>query len=231
MKAISRFVTGGLIGAGLLAAAMPALAIEKGDLIVRVGATTVAPDESSSLIRTTATGALNGTAAHVGNDTQLGLNLVYMYSDNIGVELLAATPFEHDLSVSGLGQYGFSTTDLGSTKHLPPTVSALYYFGQSSSAIRPYVGAGVNYTTFFSESLSASARTELAGSRLKLDDSFGLSLRAGVDWDLNNNWILNASFWRIDIETDASFNSALGKVQAKVALDPYVYMLSAGYKF
>ncbi|TFH72503.1 outer membrane protein OmpW [Gammaproteobacteria bacterium LSUCC0112] len=224
-------MTGGLIGAGLLAAAMPALAIEKGDLIVRVGATTVSPEESSSLISTTATGALAGTAAHVGNDTQLGLNLVYLYSDNIGVEVLAATPFEHDLSVSGLGQYGFSTTDLGSTKHLPPTVSALYYFGPATSAIRPYAGVGVNYTTFFSESLSTSARTELGGSRLKLDDSFGLSLRAGIDWDLDNNWILNASFWRVDIDTDASFDSALGKVKTKVEIDPYVYMLSVGYKF
>ena len=231
MKSFSRFVTSGLIGAGLLAAAMPTLAIEKGDLIVRVGATTVSPEESSSLVSTTATGALNGTAAHVGNDTQLGLNLVYMYSDNIGIEVLAATPFEHDLSVSGLSQYGFSTTDLGSTKHLPPTVSALYYFGPTSSPIRPYVGAGVNYTTFFSESLSTSARTELGGSRLKLDDSFGLSVRAGVDWELNDTWILNASFWRIDIDTDASFNSALGTVQAKVDIDPFVYMMSLGYKF
>lgn len=231
MKSFSGFVTSGLVGAVFFATAMPALAIEKGDLIVRVGFTTVSTEESSSLVSTTVTGALNGTAVHVGNDTQPGLNLVYMHSGNIGVEVLAATPFKHDLSVSGLSQYGFSTTDLGSTKHLPPTISALYYFGPTSSPIRPYAGVGVNYTTFFSESLSTSARTELGGSRLKLDDSFGLAVRAGVDWELNDTWILNASFLRIDIDTDASFNSALGIVQAKVDIDPFVYMMSVGYKF
>ena len=52
-----------------------------------------------------------------------------------------------------LSGYGFTTTDLGSAKHLPTTVTALYYFGISSSVVRPYIGLGVNYTTFFSESL------------------------------------------------------------------------------
>jgi outer membrane protein len=58
-----------------------------------------------------------------------------------------------------------------------------------------------------------------------------LSVRAGVDWELNDTWILNASFWRIDIDTDATFNSALGTVQATVDIDPFVYMMSLGYKF
>lgn len=204
---------------------------ESGDWLVRVGATMVEPDESSSLISTAATGALPGTAVGVGNSTQLGLNFVYMWSDNIGLEVLAATPFEHDLSVSGLDQYGFTTTDLGNTKQLPPTFSALYFFGNSNSSIRPYIGAGVNYTTFFSEDLSSSAETELGAHGLDIDDSFGVSARAGVDWIINDKWMLNASVWNIDIETDASFDSALGKVEASVDIDPWVYMISLGYKF
>lgn len=231
MMFVSRVVGTGLIGAGLCLAAVPALAIEEGDFILRVGATSVQPDESSSVITTAATGPLAGTAAGVGNNTQLGLNLVYMYTDNIGVEILAATPFEHELTVSGLGAYGFATTKLGTTKQLPPTLSALYYFGSSDDAVRPYAGLGVNYTTFFQASLSNQARSELAGRRLKLDDSIGLSMRAGLDWDLNNQWILNASLWRIDIDTKAQLQSALGKVRANVDIDPYVYMVSIGYKF
>ncbi len=227
----SRALSRAIMGAGLVLATMPALAIEEGDVIVRVGATSVQTAESSSVITTAATGPLASTAAGVGNSTQLGLNLVYMLSDNLGVEVLAATPFEHDLSVSGLSRYGFRTTDLGSTKHLPPTVSALYYFGASSSAVRPYVGLGVNYTFFFQEDLSGSAKTELAGTGLSLDDSWGLSTRAGVDWELGNDWLLNASLWRIDIDTTATLGSALGRVRADVDLDPWVYMVSVGYKF
>jgi len=209
----------------------PALSHEAGDWIFRVGAVNVDPDASSSLISTAATGALPGTGADVADNTQLGLNLVYMYSDNIGIEVLAATPFEHDLKAEGLGAYNFDVTDLGSTKHLPPTVTANYFFGTADSAIRPYLGVGVNYTTFFSEDLSSSARSVLGASGLELDDSWGLAWRGGIDWEINDNWLINASFWRIDLETDASFDSALGGVKANVDVDPWVYMISLGYKF
>jgi outer membrane protein len=123
------------LAAGILAAAnLPAFAHETGDIILRMGPVTVAPNASSSLVTTAAIGALAGTSVGVGNDTQLGLNPVYMYTDSLAFEVLAATPFENDLSVTGLAQYGFATTDLGSTKHLPPTVSALYFFGDLGSA-------------------------------------------------------------------------------------------------
>ncbi|MBT8146943.1 MAG: outer membrane protein OmpW, partial [Gammaproteobacteria bacterium] len=66
----------------------PAVSHEAGDWIFRIGATNVDPDASSSLISTADTGALPGTGADVDDNTQLGLNLVYMLSDNIGVEVL-----------------------------------------------------------------------------------------------------------------------------------------------
>jgi outer membrane protein len=231
MKVCSKKYLVALLSASLFTITAPVFALEKGDVVLRLGAASVQPDDSSSLVSTTATGPLAGTAVHVGDEVQLGVNLLYMMSDNIGLELLAATPFEHDLSISGLGTYGFSTTNLGSTKHLPPTVSAVYYFGSTRAVLRPYLGLGVNYTIFFQESLSRDARSELAASNLQLDNSFGLSLYAGFDWELNERWSINASMRKIDIDTKASVQSALGEIKVDVDIDPYVYMLSAGYKF
>lgn len=208
-----------------------ALSHEAGDFILRVGAVSVAPDESSSVISTVNTGALPGTKVGVGDNTQAGLNFVYMLTDNIGAEVLAATPFEHDLSAAGLDQYGFATRNLGTSDQLPPTLTFNYFLGDANSTIRPYVGIGVNYTTFFDKSLSSQARNELGANSLDIDDSFGIAYRAGVDWSLDDNWMLNASLWKIDINTDASFNSALGKVTADVDIDPWVYMISLGYRF
>ncbi|MCP5348493.1 MAG: outer membrane beta-barrel protein [Pseudomonadales bacterium] len=214
----------------LSVAAQPVVAHEAGDWILRLGAAAAQPDASSSIIHSSALGALAGTGVDVKDNTQLGINLVYMVTNNLGVELLAATPFEHDLKAEGL-----SFTDLGSTKHLPPTVTANYFFGPSNSAIRPYLGVGVNYTTFFSEKLSHAARNELGLHSLKLEDSWGLAWRGGVDWEINTNWLVNASFWKIDMETDASARSSLeggvGVVKTKVDVDPWVYMISLGYKF
>lgn len=211
--------------------ALTGVAHEKGDWIVRAGAATVNPDESSGNISTAATGSLPNTGASVGSDTQLGITVAYMVSDNIGLELLAATPFKHDVDAKGLGAYGFDTTDLGSVQHLPPTLVVQYYLFDKTAQLRPYAGIGLNYTTFFSESLSGFAKNELGAGGLSLDDSFGLALQVGVDWQLSERYVLNASIWNLDIDTEAEFNSALGRVKVDVDIDPWVYMLGVGYKF
>ena len=221
----------GLLSLTILAFSSASYSHSKGDWLVRVGTATVEPDDSSTTISTQATGALAGTEAGVNSDTQLGLNIVYMLSDNIGLELLAASPFKHDISEKGLDQYGFDTKNLGSTKHLPPTFSVQYYFCESSSVLRPYVGLGINYTVFFDESSSSQAESVLGASDLELDDSIGLAAQAGVDWQINKEWFVNVSVWRMDIDTDASFSSALGEVTVEVEIDPWAYMVAVGYRF
>ena len=132
-----------LFTASLLALAVAAPfanAFEAGDIVVRAGAITVDPHEDSSEI--SAGGVdLPGTAATLDSDTQLGLNFMYMATDNIGIELLAATPFTHTVGTKGLGGL-----KLGELKHLPPTLSAVYYPLDKSSAFQPYAGIGINYT-------------------------------------------------------------------------------------
>ena len=132
-----------------------AQAFEAGDIIVRAGAVTVDPREDSSSISTALTGPIAGTKATLDSDTQLGLNFAYMITDKVGIELLAATPFSHDVGVKGLG----APLDgkFGTIKHLPPTLSVIYYPLDKTSAFQPYVGAGVNYTWFFDDKLSSQA--------------------------------------------------------------------------
>ncbi|NEK92069.1 MAG: OmpW family protein, partial [Xanthomonas euvesicatoria] len=98
----------------------------------------------------------------------------YFIADNLGIEVLAALPFEHDIALRGLGR-------VGSTKHLPPVISLQYHFN-SQGRLSPFVGAGINYTRFF----STDTRGALAGSELELDDSWGLALHAGVDYKLSD---------------------------------------------
>ena len=109
---------------------------------------------------------------------------------------------------------------VGSTKHLPPTFGIQYQF-RPATAFRPYVGLGINYTTFFSEQ-GAGPVTSLA-----LDDSFGLAWQVGADigdWD---GWFLNIDLRRIDISTRATTN--LGNFD--VTLDPTVIGISVGTTF
>lgn len=224
-----------LFTASLLALAIAAplaQAHQAGDIIVRAGAITVDPQESSSDIWVGALGTdVAGTKATLDSDTQLGLNFVYMATDNFGIELLAATPFSHNVGVKGMpGGFAGLNGNLGELKHLPPTLSVVYYPLDSSSAFQPYVGAGINYTWFFDTKLSSEAEDK-GFSGLDMKDSWGFAAQVGMDYMLTDNIMLNAQVRYIDIETTGTTNILGDKVKVDVDVDPFVYMVGLGYKF
>lgn len=217
--------------ASVLAAPL-AQAYEAGDIILRAGAATVDPHESSSDIWV---GALNtdvaGTKATLDSDTQLGLTGTYMISNHIGIELLAATPFSHDVGVKGMpGIFAGLNGKLGELKHLPPTLSVVYYPLDSASAFQPYAGAGINYTWFFDDKLSSEAEGK-DFSGLDMKDSWGLAAQLGMDYLLTDTLLLNASVRYIDIDTTGTTSFGGEKVKVDVDVDPLVYMVGLGYKF
>lgn len=225
---MSRFATriaASLLIAPALLAASIAQAHQAGDVIVRAGAITVDPREDSSGIKA---GGMNlGGKATLDSNTQLGLNFAYMLTDDVGIELLAATPFSHDVGVSGLGALDGR---LGTIKHLPPTLSAIWYPMQNNSAFQPYLGAGVNFTWFFDEELSSRAEG-IGFDGLRLDNSWGLAGQVGADFMLTENVMLNAQVRYIDISTTAKTSVGGAPVEVDVDVDPWVYMVGLGYKF
>ncbi|MFT0211388.1 OmpW family outer membrane protein [Pseudomonas sp. F1_0610] len=218
-----------------LAVATPAaFAHQAGDIIVRAGAVTVTTNEDSSKIKVNGA-KIDGTKAKLNDNTQLGLNFAYMVTDNIGIELLAATPFKHTAKVAGLdAATGIDGLDgkLGTFKHLPPTLSAVWYPMDGSWKFQPYVGLGVNYTWFFDEKVSSSAKNGPGEYRkLKVKDSWGWAAQIGADYMLTDNLLINGQIRYIDINTDASVQTALGKAKVGIDVKPWVYMVGLGYKF
>lgn len=225
---------------------------QAGDILVRGGFTSVNPDSQQSTIYAAGNQTVNlgagAITASVDDNTQLGLNFVYFFDSNWAIELLAATPFKHDIMVNT----GNGSVNLGEAKHLPPTLSALYYF-DTNSAFKPYVGVGVNYTIFFDDSfnpaltgaaspaivsISDGTTTTPVGAPLDAQDldlnsSWGLSAQVGVDYDLGDNWSVNVSARYIDIDTKATFTAVNGTVPGKVSVDvdPMVYSVMIGYNF
>ena len=148
--------------------AAPAFAQQAGEWTIGLGAHQVNPKSDNGSL---AGGTLD---ADVGSNVRPTITAEYFLRDNLGLEVLASFPFQHDLNIVGLGR-------VGSTKHLPPTVSLQYHFGQGT--VKPFIGGGVNYTRFFSTDTSGA----LAGSDLELDDSFGLAVHAGIDFEVSQN--------------------------------------------
>ena len=215
-----------------LLTAGPAQAYQAGDIVLRVGAIGADPREESGDIWV---GALNsqvaGTQATVTSDTQLGLTATYMLRVHLGIELLVATPFNHDVGVKGMpGIFAGLNGQLGELRQLPPTLSLVYYPLANASALQPYVGAGLNYTWFFDTQLSSAAETK-GFEGLDLEDSWGLAAQLGVDYLLRDNLLLNAQVRYIDIDTSATTSYGGAEVKVDLDVDPYVYMLGLGYRF
>ncbi len=213
----------GLAIVSALSLSSSVFANQAGDWLIRGGLTLVSPDSNKAAVMLD--GADSGLKVSVDNNTQLGLNAVYFYQPNLAVEILAATPFTHDVKL-----HADETTTLAEVTHLPPTVSVLYYLS-TDSAVKPYVGAGINYTVFFNEKFTKTYK-EAGFSDLSLDSSFGYSLQVGVDYDIDKNWSVNASARYIDIQSDATFKVG-GSVNGKASVDvnPMVYSVMIGYKF
>jgi len=226
--------------AGLLALTPAVQAFEAGDLVLRAGAVQVDPDDSSDSITVGGDPLLGpgiDSKVSVDSNTQLGLRATYMFTDHLGLGLLAATPFQHN--INGGGDLP-SDLKLGETKHLPPTLTLQYYPLASSSRFQPYAGVGVNYTTFFEEDTTSALTNAVGGAstELELDDSVGVAVELGMDYMLSDNFGLNAALWWADINTDATVKvyDANGTQVAKtdefeVELDPMVYMVGFTYKF
>lgn len=213
------------LGAAMLCSFVtaPAMAYEAGDFIARAGWAHVAPDVDSDAFSNFA-----GAKADVADTDSLGLTFSYLFTDNIGVGVLAAWPFETDIEGDGT----ISAVDkVGDTKFLPPTVTLQYHFN-TGSEFHPYVGAGLNYTYFWDENTSDAP---FNGSDLDLDDSWGFAAEAGLDYVLENDYLVSAQVWYIDIETEATSSGAAGNPalagKADVDINPWVFMIGVGKKF
>jgi outer membrane protein len=193
----------------LVAAAVPATAIEKGVWVGKIGLHNVDPKSDNGSL---AGGALD---VEVGSSVRPTVMFEYFVADNLGIEVLAAWPFEHDIDLNGLAA--------GSTQQLPPTVSLQYHFN-GDAQVSPYAGIGVNYTLFFSEDASGP----IAGADLDLDASLGYALHAGVDFKVNDRWWIGVDARYIDIDTDVKVNGAdVGTVE----IDPIAYGVYGQFRF
>lgn len=157
------------------------------------------------------TGMIAGANSEIDGSARPILTAEYFVMDNLGIELLAAAPFEHNVSLAGLGEVAEAT-------HLPPTISLNYHF-QTGGPLTPFLGVGVNYTTF----LDVDAVGALAGADLDIEDSWGLALSAGVDYAISDNAAMRFNVRWIDIDADVT---VAGVKVGTAEIDPVVFGIS-----
>lgn len=158
-------------------------------------------------------------AVHVNNKWIPELDVYYAFTPNWVAQLVLTYPQEQEVTLGGPA----NNLDLGSFKHLPPSLVAQYHFlpGQQFD---PYVGVGVNFTWITSVNLS------VAGVPLDLKrTSWGSVLNIGGDYNLDKHWFLNADVKYIyPLQSDVTVN---GNELTNVKLNPYLFSVGVGYHF
>ncbi|MCF8707483.1 OmpW/AlkL family protein [Rhizorhapis sp. SPR117] len=204
-------------------ASMPAQA-RQGDVLLRMRAIMVAPNEKSGSVLP----GFPGEKVKVDNSVMPEIDITYMVTDHIGFELIAATT-KH--TASGITGTTGSIGKLASTWVLPPTLTVQYHPIVEGS-VRPYVGAGVNYTLFYSEKASDALEGAVGSTNVHMSDSFGWALQAGLDIDINDRMFVNLDVKYIDMDTTARLSTTSAGVQrVRVHLDPIVAGAGIGMRF
>ncbi|MGV3743153.1 MAG: OmpW/AlkL family protein, partial [Burkholderiaceae bacterium] len=138
-----------LIALGMSASA--AIAAEQSPWQVRVRAVHIETANDSSPVG----GAGESDRIHVSDKTIPELDISYFFTKNIAAELVLTVPQKHKVYLDG--------DQIGTFRHLPPTLTLQYHFTPDST-ISPYVGAGLNYTRISGDSIN------VGGSRLSLEN-------------------------------------------------------------
>ncbi|SCK09714.1 OmpW family protein [Vogesella sp. LIG4] len=177
----------------------------QGDILARFRITNVNPQTSTN-------NTLSAVGVDLKDDTIPELDFTYMFTNNIGAELILGTS-KHTIT-SNLG-------DLGSVKALPPTVTVQYHFNPEGQ-FRPYVGAGINYTRFYG--LHDDSGLGLSVKK----NSFGPALQVGMDIPVSKSVFINFDVKKIWMSTKVS---AGGTELGTLDVNPLVTSVGIGTKF
>lgn len=223
-----------------IALAGPAMAHEAGQWILRAGVGTVMPKDDNLRLPEIVIDPLTINATvQVDDGTSLTLTGTYMFTEKWAFDILASWPFKHDIDLAATISDGTNTESgkvpFGEVEHLPPTFSIQYHF-LPDAKFQPFVGLGVNYTTFLTEDLDQGI-IDAGIVDYSLDDSFGVAVQAGADWMINDNWLINFDLRWINIESDLSatiddgVNLPVTAGLGTVKIDPVVFAINVGYRF
>jgi len=211
MSAFHKIASVLMLGCAIAAPAFADNAVDTGlagHYQVRLRGLGVLPDPKATIL---VGGANIGGKTNISDSAVPEVDGTYFVTDHIGVEVIAATT-KHTVSNTVAGR-------VASVWLLPPTVTAQWHF-DPTGPFRPYVGAGINYTFFY------SANSALAGIRFK--DNVGWALQAGADVPFGDG----GKFFNFDVKKLflPTTVTATG-VSAHARLDPWIIGGGVGIRF
>lgn len=217
MKKVALVLTG--IGMGFASGAM---ALDAGDVLLRVGMATAIPHEHTRL-----DGVAVGDDIGLDRQTAGGFSMSYMLTHNWAAGFAVTTPFKHQMTAHGV----VLPLTVGEYEMIMPTFTGQYHYEFGN--FKPYAGAGITYAMFLD--LDEEEQTLGGGSSIDGDDELTWSAEIGFDYQLNPDTYVNVGITYIDLDTDVQLENVLGvpgsDVNVSMTIDPVVYTFGFVHKF
>jgi outer membrane protein len=131
-----------------------------------------------------------------------------------------------------LGSVPYAGQVISTARWLAPTVLLEYNFFDEDAKIRPFIGVGVNYTTFYDRDSTAAGNAASGGpTKLSLTSSVGPAATAGLTYKLAPHWDLTASYSISRVNTHLMADTAGLIRTTSIRFGPQALILSVGYSF
>ena len=176
-----------------------------------------------------------GVNVDVKNVTTPYFAYVRRLSPHMVAQLAAGVPPKTETVGKGpatLGSVPFNGQVVSTAKWFSPSLLINYVFCDESRALRPYLGAGVNYTRFYDlQSTPAGNQANGGPTAIKLSSSVGPVLTAGLRWHIKDSWSAYASYDVAQVDSDYVGNTAGVIRKTHIKFNPSTLVLSVGYAF
>jgi outer membrane protein len=176
-----------------------------------------------------------GVTFKAENLETLYIGYVRRLSSAFDLELALAYPPLSKVEGQGpatVGSVPYNGQVVTSARWLSPTLLLEYKFLPESSKLRPYIGVGVNYTTFYDRNSSAQGDAASGGpTRVSLTSSVGPAGTVGLTYNVSGHWHLYTSYSISRVNSDITTDTAGIERTAHIKFGPQAWVVSAGYSF
>ena len=163
--------------------------------------------------------AVPGGSATASNNDALTFDIGYTVNDEWDARFIFGIP--PTTKVSGAGT--LPPILLGKVTYAPAILSAVYKF-PTVGTLRPYAGAGINYTRILKSKDSSL-------SSFDVDHAWAPVVHVGAELKINKDWFVNFDIRKVYLKSDASGFLGPQQVTAKVTLNPLLTSISIGRRF
>lgn len=200
---------------------------------VRLRGVGVVPQESATV------GVIGGDAK-ISNSFIPELDFSYFFNSHWAAELILGTT-RHKVSttssdLSAIGAANQADVNLGKVWLLPPTLTLQYHYPVGK--FNPYLGAGVNYTIFYSADQGPVVKD------ISYKNKFAFAAQAGIDYDISKRFFVNIDLKKLFLSTTAAVDASnltpaaspelapvLGNIKADVKINPWLMGVGIGCRF